>query len=570
MTRIAHICPMLLVLLALSPAARADNVVVVVENTMNLDSFFLTPVWVAAHDGSFDVWSSGQFADDFPGLELLAEDGDTSAIDGSFMTSPAGSAGGQSATITADTIPAPVYSPGESSTYVFDIGDPTVNRFFSYASMVIPSNDLFIATSVPTTHEMFDASGEFLGPFTIEIFGSAVVDAGTEVNNIEGGAAFSALGGSPVDESNLLADIFDLDPMGNYLSSIVGSETVTGSTIGSTFSQAMLIARITVKIPSEPMIRVTVENVAQDDGFFFTPFWVAAHNGQFDVWSAGQMAGDFPGLEELAEGGDTVPISDAFSASMAGTAGGSQATIAASDTPPPVFSPGESAMFVLPVGESSINRYFSYASMVIPSNDLFVATSVPTTHELFDTNGEFLGPITIEIFGSDVVDAGTEVNDITGGAAFSALGGTAVDEANPLADLYDIDPAADFLSSVIGTETASGATVGSIFAAGELIARITIDLEQGVPFIRGDVDASGAMQVTDGVRILETLFSGGIAFDCERAADVNDSNVVDLADAVILLTYLFLEGSPPPAPFPSCGFDMTPDLLSCGAFDACP
>ncbi|MEM7264187.1 MAG: spondin domain-containing protein, partial [Planctomycetota bacterium] len=313
-----------------------------------------------------------------------------------------------------------------------------------------------------------------------------------------------------------------------------------------------------------------IENTSPDGGFFLTPFWVAAHDGVFDVWTGGQSADDFPGLEELAEEGDTGPISAAFAASSSGVAGGVDATIAAGQMPPPVFSPGESATFTLPVNDPVLNRYFSYASMVIPSNDLFVATSVPTTHELFDVNGDFAGPIVIEIRGTDVVDAGTEVNDIAGGAAFSALGGMPMDEANLLADIFDLDPAGSYLASIVGTETASGATIDEAFVGTTLIARITVTLENGADFVRGDVDASGVLQVTDAVRLLETMFSGGDPFECERAADVNDSNAVDIADAVILLTYLFLDGNPPVAPFPACGPDTTPDALSCEAFASCP
>lgn len=553
------------------PLARAESIVVVVENTQPLDGMFFTPVWVAAHDGSFDIWSSGEPASNFPGLEALAEEGDTGPIGMSFEGSPAGLAGGAHATIAADNIPAPVFSPGEARTFLLDVGDPTLNRYFSYASMAIPSNDLFFATSVPTTHEIFDAAGNFNGTFTIEIFGSDIVDGGTEVNDIAGGAAFSALGGTPADENNLLADIYDIDPAANFLSTIVGTETANGVTIGSFFQPDTLIARITVKKAPSPDVRITVENLEPNGGFFFTPLWVAAHDGNFDVWTGGEPASNFPGLEELAEEGDTAPIDADFAASPSGLAGGVSTTIAATDIPIPVFSPGETAVYDLSVGDTTVNRYFSYATMVIPSNDLFIATSVPTTHELYDAQGDFAGPIVIEVFADDVVDAGTELNDINGGAAFSTLGGMGVTESELLTDIFVLDPAGTYLSTIVGTPTAAGVTIDEAFVPGDLIFRITIDLVEQVEFVRGDVNGDGAIELTDAVNLLTRLFGatpGG--FDCERAADVNDSNVVDISDAVILLTYLFLEGSPPPAPFPACGSDTTPDLLGCSSFAACP
>lgn len=563
--------PAIATLALTASAARADNVVVVIENTSPLDGFFLTPFWVAAHDGSFDIWSGGEFASDFGGLEEIAEMGDTGPIGARFETSPAGIDGGQHATVSADTIMAPVYSPGEARTYVFDVGDPMVNRYFSYASMVVPSNDLFVATSVPTTHEMFDADGDFTGPFTIEIYGEAVVDAGTEVNDAMGGAAFTTLGGMAIDEMNPLADIYDLDPTASYLESFLGVETPTGDTIGSVFEPATLIARITVKQIPSPAVRVTVENLEPAGGFFFTPLWIAAHDGTFDVWTSGEFAGSFPGLEEIAEMGQVGPIDDELMTSPAGQLGAVSAAIPATAMDPPVYSPGESAIYDFHVGDPTVNRFFSYASMVVPSNDLFFATSVPTTHELYDTAGQFNGPIVIEIRGQDVVDCGTEVNDIAGGAAFTMLGGMDTTEMNPLADIYDIDPGAAYLQSILGVETPAGVTIDSVFEPSDIIARITIEEVVDQDFIRGDIDPNGIVEVTDAVALLNRMFGvtpGG--YLCERAADVNDSNVVDVSDAVILLTYLFLGGAEPAAPFPSCGPDTTPDLLSCEIYDACP
>lgn len=568
---IVFLLAVFLVLVQGSLVARADTVVVVVENTSPLDGMFFTPLWVAAHDGSFDIWSSGALASSFPGLEELAEEGTTGVIGAHFESSPAGLAGGSHSTIAALDVPAPVFTPGEARTFVFDVGDSLVNRYFSYASMVIPSNDLFFATSVPTAYEMFDVNGQFAGPFTIEIYGSDVVDAGTEVNDIGGGAAFSALGGAAVDENNPLADIFVTDPTGAFLQTIVDTPTANGATIGSVFGPSTLIARITVKQPSSVQLRVTVENREPSGGFFLTPVWVAMHNGGFDVWSSGEPASSFPGLEELAEDGLTGPIQNAFLGSPAGQAGGVDATIAALDVPLPVLSPGESAGFDFPVGDPLVNRYLSYASMVIPTNDLFVANSQPMAHEIFAPNGTFLGPIVIDVLANDIVDCGTELNDIAAGAAFSVLGGTGVTEMQPLTDYFVRDPTGSYLATIVGTATAAGETIDSTFAPADTIFRITVELVGSASFVRGDVNGDGAIQITDAINLIQGLFGllpGG--YSCQRAADVNDSNTIDIADPLILLTHLLLAGPPPPSPYPSCGADSTPDLLDCAAFTACP
>ncbi len=223
-------------------------------------------------------------------------------------------------------------------------------------------------------------------------------------------------------------------------------------------------------------LNVTIENTQSDGQFYFTPFWVGFHNGDFDSYDGGANAFEFPGITEIAENGNTGPLMDAFSASGAGLAGGVQMTIAALDGPDgaPVFAPGESASFNVDVGDSTVNRFFSYASMIVPSNDLFVANGDPFSHELFDAGGAFNGPIVIEIYGSEVNDNGTEVNNAFGDAAFSANDGQSVPEFAVIRNFFTDDGDAAYLDSFVGTQTAIGTTIESGFGANDLIARITI------------------------------------------------------------------------------------------------
>ena len=65
--------------------------------------------------------------------------------------------------------------------FLLDSSDPRA-RYFSYASMLIPSNDAFIANGSPLAHPVFDASGEFVAE-SFFVLGSEVNDAGTEVND---------------------------------------------------------------------------------------------------------------------------------------------------------------------------------------------------------------------------------------------------------------------------------------------------------------------------------------------------------------------------------------------------
>ncbi len=88
-------------------------------------------------------------------------------------------------------------------------------------------------------------------------------------------------------------------------------------------------------------------------------------------------------------------------------------------------------------------------------------------------------------------------------------------------------------------------------------------------FRRGDSNADGELNVTDGVFVLSHLFSGGNAPPCMQSADANDSGAVDLTDAVFVLNFLFSSGGEPAPPFVECGLDPTPDGLTCDAFAPC-
>jgi hypothetical protein len=117
---------------------------------------------------------------------------------------------------------------------------------------------------------------------------------------------------------------------------------------------------------------------------------------------------------------------------------------------------------------------------------------------------------------------------------------------------------------------------GSVYYWTEVTdGRIRRSSTAAVPFVRGDVavrrdgqplPSDGIFTTGDALRILLPLFQdSGFELSCKKAADVNDDSVVDISDAIYLLSYLFLGGDhgPPPAPFPNPGLDPTPDALGC-------
>lgn len=79
------------------------------------------------------------------------------------------------------------------------------------------------------------------------------------------------------------------------------------------------------------------------------------------------------------------------------------------------------------------------------------------------------------------------------------------------------------------------------------------------PFIRGDVNQDGDVDMTDGIMVLRVVILGDGEFECEKAADANDTAHVDFSDGIYLLQFLFLGAAPPPSPFPDSGFDNRPE-----------
>ncbi len=81
-------------------------------------------------------------------------------------------------------------------------------------------------------------------------------------------------------------------------------------------------------------------------------------------------------------------------------------------------------------------------------------------------------------------------------------------------------------------------------------------------FIRGDSNGDGNVQILDAIISLTYLFLDGET-TCLEALDVDDNADVNMADPIFLLTFLFSGGGPIPSPYPTCGDDPTPDSLLC-------
>ncbi len=109
-------------------------------------------------------------------------------------------------------------------------------------------------------------------------------------------------------------------------------------------------------------------------------------------------------------------------------------------------------------------------------------------------------------------------------------------------------------------------------AGAAALTSATVAVSTGpAPFVRGDADQSGHLDITDATLILDYLFTGAtlpagnatrtgclIAMNFDGsvgkgAPDVEDAQDIDITDAPALLQFLFQRGLPPQPPFPACG-----------------
>ncbi len=89
------------------------------------------------------------------------------------------------------------------------------------------------------------------------------------------------------------------------------------------------------------------------------------------------------------------------------------------------------------------------------------------------------------------------------------------------------------------------------------------------PFMRGDANISGAIDLGDSLVILKSMYQRSNPLPCRDAADANGTGTVDVTDSVFILNFIFRAGRHPPAPFPDVGFDPDagPDgLLGCESY----
>jgi len=86
-------------------------------------------------------------------------------------------------------------------------------------------------------------------------------------------------------------------------------------------------------------------------------------------------------------------------------------------------------------------------------------------------------------------------------------------------------------------------------------------------FLRGDVNQDGQVNILDSNDLLRFFYDKEYEPPCLESADVNNDGLVQLDDALQLISYVTHGLSPPALPFPACGRD--PDELGSGKDIGC-
>lgn len=164
---------------------------------------------------------------------------------------------------------------------------------------------------------------------------------------------------------------------------------------------------------AQVQVKVNVENLAPTNSVTVAPLRVGFHSGVYDSFNIGDSAG--AAIQLIAESGSDALWNPAFSAA-------DPSAVVGSVLPGPLF-PGGTASSTFLV-DTAQNPFFSFAAMVVPSNDFFIGNDNPTAYQLFDGAGHLqIGSITLK--SRDVWDAGSEIHDpLT--AAFVTVGNPAL------------------------------------------------------------------------------------------------------------------------------------------------
>jgi len=212
------------------------------------------------------------------------------------------------------------------------------------------------------------------------------------------------------------------------------------------------------------IVTVKVENLAAEDSVSFAPLRIGFNAGVFDAFNIGEAA--TAPIISIAEGGSGSDWLPAFAAVDSTATLGSVGAGA--------LLPGQSATAMFTV-DSTINQFFTFGTMVVPSNDFFLGNDNPMQYRLFDDDGNLLVN-TIDQTASQIWNAGSEAFDPLN-AAFLSVGTNA--SRTPENGVVEFNFAE--LTGFNGLETAAGYDFQSGLLADTSVYRITFSATSPVP-----------------------------------------------------------------------------------------
>lgn len=232
--------------------------------------------------------------------------------------------------------------------------------------------------------------------------------------------------------------------------------------MGYRFAITALAATTGIASANIVEVRVSVQNLAPSQSVSFAPLRVGFGAGAFDAFDINQNAGEE--IISIAEGGSGADWFPAFAAAEPNATLG---TVLPNPAGP--LLPGQTGFADFTVN-TSVNRFFTFGAMVVPSNDYFIGNDSPTAYELFSAQGDLLIG-SISQYARDIWDAGSEV-DGAFGAAF--LVGSNNDDR--IADDSAVEFDFDGLSIFNGLTTAAGYEFDSQLTADLEVYRITFEI----------------------------------------------------------------------------------------------
>lgn len=149
------------------------------------------------------------------------------------------------------------------------------------------------------------------------------------------------------------------------------------------------------------IVTATVRNLAPTNSISFAPLHVGFHKGGSDAFDAFNLGGvPGAGIISVAEGGAggqwQLDFAAADPTATRGTIGG-------------LLQPGGTASLEFMVN-TALNPFFTFAAMVVPSNDFFIGNDNPEQYRLFDAMGNLLIESIFQTT-NQIWDAGSELFD---------------------------------------------------------------------------------------------------------------------------------------------------------------